>query len=111
MYFRDPKTGSVLPLMLVQTENIKTVKSNLKELCETRSFYIWYMDKNRPLPPGTAFNPYREKDFDRRHKEGFKPPLYPSVIHIADKKNYQKKIKKEFLKKTYKENKENNKNN
>lgn len=25
-------------------------------------FYVWYMDRNRPLPWGTAFNPYRERD-------------------------------------------------
>ncbi len=108
LYFRDPKTGSVLPLMLVQTEDIKTVKSNLNELCQIRSFYIWYIDKNRPLPTGTAFNPYREKDFDRRHKEGFKPPLYSSTINTTEKKIYQKKIKKEFLEKINKKNKKNN---
>ncbi len=33
------------------------------------SFYVWYMDKNRPLPPGTAFDAYREKDFERRKAE------------------------------------------
>ena len=42
------------------------------------SFYVWYMDKNRPLPPGTAFDAYREKDFERRKAEGFPPPLYYS---------------------------------
>ena len=47
---------------------------------EEWSLYVWYMDKNRPLPPGTAFNPYREKDFERRKAEGFPKPLYPSNI-------------------------------
>ncbi|REH46496.1 hypothetical protein C7448_10756 [Tenacibaculum gallaicum] len=42
------------------------------------SFYVWYMDKNRPLPPGDAFDPYRQKDFERRKAEGFPPPLYYS---------------------------------
>lgn len=42
--------------------------------------YVWYMDKNRPLPPGNAFDPYRQKDFERRKAEGFPPPLYPSFI-------------------------------
>ena len=42
------------------------------------SFYVWYMDKNRPLPPGDAFDPYRQKDFERRRAEGFPPPLYYS---------------------------------
>ena len=44
------------------------------------SLYVWYMDKNRPLPPGTAFDPYRQKDFERRKAEGFPKPLYPSNI-------------------------------
>lgn len=33
------------------------------------SFYVWYMDKNRPLPPGTAFDPYRARDDARRRGE------------------------------------------
>ncbi len=42
------------------------------------SFMVWYMDKNRPLPPGEAFDAYREKDYERRKAEGFPPPLYPT---------------------------------
>ena len=44
------------------------------------NFVVWYMDKNRPLPPGTAFDPYREADFQRRKAEGFPKPLYKSYI-------------------------------
>ncbi len=44
------------------------------------SFMVWYMDKNRPLPPGTAFDPYRQRDFERRKAEGFPKPLYRSVF-------------------------------
>jgi len=40
-------------------------------------FVVWYMDKNRPLPPGTAFDPYREADFQRRKAEGFPKPISP----------------------------------
>ncbi len=47
---------------------------------EDLSFYLWYMDKNRPLPPGTAFDPYRQRDFERRKAEGFPKPLFPSEI-------------------------------
>ena len=43
-------------------------------------FVVWYMDKNRPLPSGTAFDPYREADFQRRKAEGFPKPLYKSYI-------------------------------
>jgi len=44
------------------------------------SFMVWYMDKNRPLPPGNAFDPYRQKDFERRKTEGFPTLLYPSEV-------------------------------
>ena len=47
---------------------------------EDSSFMVWYMDKNRPLPPGDAFDPYRERDFQRRKAEGFPPPLYKSRV-------------------------------
>lgn len=48
------------------------------------SFYVWYMDKNRPLPPGTAFDPYRELDYESRKAAGFPPPLYPSLIETPE---------------------------
>lgn len=48
------------------------------------SFYVWYMDKNRPLSPGTAFDPYRERDYDRRKAEGFPAPLYTSIIDTLE---------------------------
>ena len=44
------------------------------------SFMVWYMDKNRPLPPGDAFDEFRERDFQRRKAEGFPSPLYPSFV-------------------------------
>ena len=44
------------------------------------SLLLWYMDRNRPLPPGTAFDPYRQKDFERRKAEGVPEPLFPSRI-------------------------------
>ena len=47
---------------------------------ESMSFITWYMDKNRPLPPGSAFDPYRQQDYERRKVEGFPKPLYPSAI-------------------------------
>ena len=44
------------------------------------NFLVWYMDKNRPLPPGTAFDEYRQRDFERRKAAGFPKPLYKSAI-------------------------------
>ena len=56
------------------------------------SFIVWYMDKNRPLPPGGAFDPYRKKDFQRRKSEGFPPPLYPSYIDTPEDSESQKEL-------------------
>ena len=55
------------------------------------SYFVWYMDKNRPLPPGKDFDPYREKDFERRKAEGFRKPLYPSNIPTPEATPEQQK--------------------
>lgn len=49
------------------------------------SFIVWYMDKNRPLPTGEIFDPYREADYERRRLEGFPKPLYSSQLSIPQK--------------------------
>lgn len=54
------------------------------ECYESMSFITWYMDKNRPLPPGAAFDRFREQDFERRKLEGFPKPLYPSKIKTPE---------------------------
>ncbi|MCP3176342.1 hypothetical protein MJO47_04440 [Desulfuromonas sp. KJ2020] len=33
------------------------------------AFFCWYMDKTRPLPPGEVFDPYCERDEERRRRE------------------------------------------
>ena len=55
------------------------------------SYFVWYMDKNRPLPPGKAFDPYREKDFKRRKAEGFPKPLFESNIPTPEATPEQQK--------------------
>ena len=58
------------------------------------SFMVWYMDRNRPLPPGEAFDRYRDRDFQRRKAEGFPPPLYPSTFptpEATDEQNRQRR--------------------
>ncbi|MDC1162482.1 hypothetical protein OAT18_03490 [Tenacibaculum sp.] len=54
------------------------------ECYQSMSFITWYMDKNRPLPPGTAFDSYRQKDFERRKAAGFPRPLYLSTIKTPE---------------------------
>jgi hypothetical protein len=60
------------------------------------SFMVWYMDKNRPLPLGTAFDPYREKDFERRKAEGFPKPLYPSRFETPEDTSAQQRERKKI---------------
>ena len=55
------------------------------------SYLTWYMDRNRPLPPGTKFDAFRERDFQRRKAEGFPPPLYPSKIPTPEATPEQQK--------------------
>ena len=47
-------------------------------------FILWYMDKNRPLPRDKEFDVYREKDKQRREKEGFLAPLIKSDIYKVE---------------------------
>ena len=48
------------------------------------SALVWYMDKNRPLPPGAKLDPHREKDYNRRKAEGFPEPLFRSRIDTPE---------------------------
>ncbi len=63
---------------------------------EIWSFYVWYMDRNRPLPPGDAFDPYRERDFLRRKAEGFPPPLYKSYVPTPEATPVQQKEREQY---------------
>ncbi|CAZ94502.1 hypothetical protein [Zobellia galactanivorans] len=63
---------------------------------ELLSFYVWYMDRNRPLPPGDAFDPYRERDFLRRKAEGFPPPLYKSYVPTPEATPEQQKEREQY---------------
>ncbi|WP_375563491.1 hypothetical protein ACE1MK_04820 [Tenacibaculum maritimum] len=58
------------------------------------SFTVWYMDKNRPLPPGSAFDAYREQDYQRRKAAGFPKPLYPSKIATPEATKEQQAARK-----------------
>lgn len=62
------------------------------------SFYVWYMDKNRPLPPGTAFDAYRDEDFERRKNEGFPPPLFKSLVPTPEATPAQQLVRETFWK-------------
>ncbi|MEL0650792.1 hypothetical protein V6246_05115 [Algibacter sp. TI.3.09] len=64
------------------------------DVLEDWSFMVWYMDKNRPLPPGTAFDEYRLQDFERRKAEGFPKPLYPGSFATPERTSSQHKERK-----------------
>ena len=76
------------------------------------SFIVWYMDKNRPLPPGKVFDLYRKRDYERRKAEGFPEPLYESWISIFEYYEYydeQFQARKEQEERQKRRNKRNNK--
>lgn len=60
------------------TDNFKKpiILSAANDSYQAWSRIVWYMDKNRPLPPGSAFNPYRKKDDERRKKKVVLPPSF-----------------------------------
>ncbi|MFL0093750.1 hypothetical protein [Tenacibaculum maritimum] len=68
------------------------IAHNLVE--ESWSFMVWYMDKNRPLPPGSAFDAYQEQDYQRRKAAGFPKPLYPSKIATPEATKEQQAARK-----------------
>jgi hypothetical protein len=62
------------------------------------SFYVWYMDKNRPLPPGDAFDAFRDADFERRKADGFPAPLFKSLIPTPEAIAEQQLVREAFWK-------------
>ena len=62
------------------------------------SLYVWYMDKNRPLPPGEVFDEFRTEDFERRKAEGFPPPLFKSCIPTPEATSEQQAEREEYWK-------------
>ena len=74
--------GAGSPTLALLHQNKLTAYSAILESTplQSWSFMVWYMDKNRPLPPGKVFDSYRQKDYERRKKEGFPKPLYQSWI-------------------------------
>ncbi|WP_062060133.1 hypothetical protein [Aquimarina longa] len=63
---------------------------------EIWSLIVWYMDKNRPLPLGDAFDAYRQQDYERRKAEGFPKPLYPSTIDTPEATLAQQRERKKI---------------
>ncbi|PKV50756.1 hypothetical protein ATE84_2822 [Aquimarina sp. MAR_2010_214] len=57
---------------------------------DSMSLICWYMDKNRPLPPGDAFDEFRQQDYERRKAEGFPRPLYQGIATPEATKEQQK---------------------
>jgi len=101
-------SGAIAPYMLYYNLNVEGnrvvqwvnfVKGVIFEVPkENWSFFVWYMDKNRPLPPGSAFDEFREQDFERRKAEGFPPPLYKSVVPTIETTPEQQQEREKYWK-------------
>ena len=84
-------------LQIIRPTNYSFVSASLGRDCyESMSVITWYMDRNRPLPPGTAFDHFRQKDFERRKAEGFPPPLYPSQVPTPEATKEQQKERDKY---------------
>ncbi len=75
---------SVLKLYHPSLFTYRSIITATSNLVSQWSYFVWYMDKNRPLPPGDAFDPYRDADFERRRAEGFPMPKYISIIETPE---------------------------
>lgn len=72
LYHKSKWPISTLPILL-------SIKNNCLfgvDVSQELSFYLWYLDRNRPLPPGELFDSLRENDFLRRRSDNFKLPLF-----------------------------------
>ena len=78
--------GSAFNLKVQRPDRFKTqYLFTLGNNCyQDLSFVLWYMDKNRPLPPGDAFDEYRDQDFERRKAAGFPKPLFHSTFETPE---------------------------
>ncbi len=51
---------------------------------ESWSWWLWYMDRDRPLPPSEVLDQYRERDNDRLCNEEYPEPRsecdYPEMV-------------------------------
>lgn len=91
-FFNDPR----IPLSW-RNEYLNMSLSNLfPNSSDYWYFYVWYMDKNRPLPPGSAFDEFREADFERRKTEGFPPPLFKSAMPTPEATAEQQLVREAF---------------
>ncbi len=71
------------------------------DFARTWSYYLWYLDKNRPLPPGDLLDAFREEDFNRRKAEGFPPPLICSSIPTPEATPEQQAERDKYWKDEY----------
>ena len=62
----DKEGDRDFPALLIADVNGRVAGIHRYKPLEWVSFYVWFMDRNRPLPPGTAFDFYRESDYERR---------------------------------------------
>jgi hypothetical protein len=79
-----PYAGEVFHLAILRADGITRSVITWDKPERYLSYFAQYMDKNRPLPPGTALDPYRERDYERRKAEGFPEPLYGARITTPD---------------------------
>ena len=93
----DPRNKKQIISFKVKKAEVADETEAREHLLRLHSFLQWYMDKNRPLPPGKIFDEFRWGDYATRLIEGFKKSTIPSLVDMTefDGKPYkgEKKIK------------------
>lgn len=81
---RGPIGGPGSTLQIYKKDN--TTKSHCLDIarpyCESWSWIVWYMDRNRVLPVGEIFDKYRSKDAARLRKAEYPSSLYKATYYI-----------------------------
>lgn len=93
-YTRDGKLSGVINLPILIMRSPKThfysfrttiyfdkINASFQDLFlykhyDVLSLLVWYMDRNRPLPPGVVFDEFRMEDFEHRKEQKFPKPLF-----------------------------------
>ncbi|WP_216110906.1 hypothetical protein, partial [Aquisalimonas asiatica] len=66
--FHMPKMygGAFKVIKAFRPSDLRLITLNEDFPDEAMAFYSWYMDRSKPLPPDEVFDPYRERDEERR---------------------------------------------
>lgn len=60
------------------------INIGLASAWECWAFWLWYMDKNRPLPPSESLDKYRDSEIKRLKEDDFPEPLFSCHYYYVE---------------------------